>query len=298
MSDKPLIYIIYYSMYGHIATLGDAIKKGLEKNNNVNVEVYQVPETLSQDVLEKMGAPPKRDDPIIDIKNLPKADGYLFGVPTRFGFMPAQFKSFWDSTGSLWFSGELQGKFAGMFFSTSSQSGGQETTAWTHLPVFVHHQISFVPLGYGDAFPLLSKSDEVVGGSPYGAGTITGGDGKRMPSPTELQIAEIQGESFARILSKYKSSPADALTSTATATTSSDPAPHAAATTTTAADASVSATKAPAAASTAADVPASSSSAAHENSSAAPELNTKPSDSSVAKQGKMKKFLKRISKLF
>ncbi|PVV00414.1 hypothetical protein BB560_005205, partial [Smittium megazygosporum] len=204
MSAKPVIYVIYYSMYGHIATLGDSIVKGLEKSGSVDVKVFQVPETLDSTVLQVMTAPPKREGvPVITPAELPKADAYLFGIPTRFGTAPAQIKAFWDATGQLWQKGELAGKMAGIFFSTASQSGGQESTAWTFLPNLVHHQIIFVPLGYSKAFGLLTDSSQVTGGSAYGAGTVAGGDGSRQSSKAELEIAEIHGEYFASVVAKY-----------------------------------------------------------------------------------------------
>ncbi|PVU89066.1 hypothetical protein BB561_005569 [Smittium simulii] len=204
MSTKPVIYVIYYSMYGHIATLGDAVLEGLHKNDNVDVKTFVVPETLSEQVLEKMNAPPKREDvPIISPEDLPKADAYMFGLPTRFGTPPAQFKAFWDSTGQLWQNGELCGKMAATFFSTASQSGGQESTVWSMLPNLAHHQMLFVPLGYAKAFAQLTDNSQVSGGSAYGSGTIAGSDGSRQPSENELDIARIHGEYFASTVAQY-----------------------------------------------------------------------------------------------
>eukprot|EP01102_Stenamoeba_stenopodia_P003590 TRINITY_DN13775_c0_g1_i1.p1 TRINITY_DN13775_c0_g1~~TRINITY_DN13775_c0_g1_i1.p1 ORF type:complete len:207 (+),score=61.08 TRINITY_DN13775_c0_g1_i1:86-706(+) len=191
------IYVIYYSTYGHVAKLAQEVVKGAKKAG-VEVELYQVPETLSEEILAKMHAPPKADVPVIDVHNLPQADGFLFGFPTRFGAMAAQFKAFFDATGSLWSKGALAGKPAGFFFSTATQNGGQETTALTSVTQLAHHGMVFVPIGY--TTPLLFSDDAIRGGSPYGAGTLAGGDGSRQPSEKELAIAEHQGEYFAKFV--------------------------------------------------------------------------------------------------
>ncbi|KAJ1948818.1 hypothetical protein FBU59_001420, partial [Linderina macrospora] len=183
----PKVFIIYYSTYGHVLKLTESIKQGLESTGLVSVEIYQVPETLSDEILTKMHAPPKADYPVITADKLAEADGFLFGIPTRYGTAAAQVKSFFDSTGQLWAKGALQGKLGGFFFSTASQHGGQETTAMTFLPNFAHHGIVFVPLGYKN--PNLHINSEVVGGSPWGAGTVANGDGSRQPTELELAIA-------------------------------------------------------------------------------------------------------------
>eukprot|EP01102_Stenamoeba_stenopodia_P015573 TRINITY_DN5328_c0_g2_i1.p1 TRINITY_DN5328_c0_g2~~TRINITY_DN5328_c0_g2_i1.p1 ORF type:complete len:207 (-),score=36.58 TRINITY_DN5328_c0_g2_i1:101-721(-) len=202
MSAVPRIFVIYYSMYGHVAKLAQHVVKGA-KNTGAQVELYQVAETLPKELLEKIKAPPKAADvPVLDPQRLPEADGFLFGFPTRFGAMPSQFKGFFDSTGGLWAKGALVGKPAGFFFSTGSQNGGQETTALTSVTQLVHHGMVFVPLGYST--PLLFSDDAIRGGSPYGAGTIAGGDGSRQPSEKELAIAHHQGEYFAKFTAALK----------------------------------------------------------------------------------------------
>jgi NAD(P)H dehydrogenase (quinone) len=129
MSKKPTVFVIYYSMYGHIQKMAREVVKGLEKSG-VNAQLFQVAETLPQEVLTKMHAPPKASDvPEIQAAQLTDADGILFGLPTRFGMVPAQMKSFFDSCGQLWLSGALYGKFVGTFFSTGTLGAGQETTA-------------------------------------------------------------------------------------------------------------------------------------------------------------------------
>ncbi|KAJ1932911.1 hypothetical protein EC988_009297, partial [Linderina pennispora] len=181
-----------------------AVQEGLEKNSDVDVEVYQFPETLSDEILGKMHAAPKPDIPVITTDKLTEADGFLFGFPTRFGNAPAQVKAFFDATGGLWAKGALYGKAAGFFFSTGSQHGGQETTVMTFLPNLTHHGIVYVPLGFKN--PNLSDNSEVVGGSAWGAGTVAGGDGSRQPSEKELELASYQGEEFGKFISKLTAS--------------------------------------------------------------------------------------------
>ncbi|BFZ63597.1 hypothetical protein YB2330_004728 [Saitoella coloradoensis] len=191
------IAIVIYSMYGHIATMAEAVKAGIEKAGSEAV-IYQVPETLPQEVLTKMHAPGKRDYPIATIETLESHSAFIFGIPTRFGNFPAQFKAFFDQTGGLWATGALAGKLAGVFVSTASPGGGQESTAMNAMSTFAHHGMIYVPLGYSRTFAQLTNLEEVHGGSAWGAGTFAGGDGSRMPSALELEVAGIQGESFAQ----------------------------------------------------------------------------------------------------
>ena len=182
--------------------LAEEIKKGIEAKGDVEAVIYRVPETLSSEVLEKMGAPPKADYPVITAADLELADGFMFGLPTRFGMAAAQMKAFWDSTGGQWQSQSLAHKPAGIFVTTGTQGGGQETTALTWITQLTHQQMLFVPLGYGyaEAFTM----EELKGGSPYGAGSYAGADGSRMPTATEKKIAGIQGERFAVVVKKLK----------------------------------------------------------------------------------------------
>uniref|UniRef100_A0A061SPA8 NAD(P)H dehydrogenase (quinone) n=1 Tax=Tetraselmis sp. GSL018 TaxID=582737 RepID=A0A061SPA8_9CHLO len=189
----PVVYVVYYSMYGHVKKLADSVASGLQEAG-VEVRLFQVPETLPEEVLQKMSAPAKPDDPIITAEQLVEADGVLFGIPTRFGMMASQMKSFLDSTGGLWLNGRLIGKPAGMFCSTGSQGGGQETTALTAITQLAHHGMLFVPLGYSNM--KLADMSELHGGSPYGAGTFAGSDGSRNPSDLELELARHQGKMF------------------------------------------------------------------------------------------------------
>ncbi|GAA0169186.1 hypothetical protein Leryth_025973 [Lithospermum erythrorhizon] len=197
------IYIVYYSMYGHVLKLAEEIKKGAESVDGVEVKLWQVAETLPEEVLGKMYAPPKGEAPIVTPDDLAAADGYLFGFPTRFGMMASQFKAFFDSTGGLWQSGGLVGKPAGLFFSTGSQGGGQETTALTAITQLTHHGMIFVPIGYTFG-PGMFDMETIKGGSPYGSGTYAGVDGARQPTEAELKQAFHQGKYTAEIVKKFK----------------------------------------------------------------------------------------------
>lgn len=189
-------------MYGHVETLAKEIQKGANSVEGVEATLYQVPETLPNEVLGKMHAPPKSDVPILDPKHLPDADGFLFGFPTRYGMMAAQFKAFLDATGGLWKSQSLAGKPAGIFISTGSQNGGQETTALTAITQLTHHGMIFVPIGYTFGAGMF-ELEEVKGGSPYGSGTFAG-DGTRQPTKLELEQAFHQGKYTAQIVKKLK----------------------------------------------------------------------------------------------
>lgn len=197
----PRVAIIIYTLYGHTAVLAEAQKRGVEAAGG-EADIYQVPETLSDDILKAMGGPPKPSYPIATLQTLQEYDAFLFGIPTRFGNFPAQWKAFWDSTGGLWAQGTLHGKIAGVFVSTGT-GGGNEVTVVNSLSVLAHHGIIFVPLGYKNAFAELSNVQEVHGGSPWGAGTISGSDGSRQPSELELKIHEIQGKTFYETTQKF-----------------------------------------------------------------------------------------------
>ncbi|KAF2682703.1 benzoquinone reductase [Lentithecium fluviatile CBS 122367] len=199
----PKIAIVYYSMYGHIKQLAEAEKKGAEEAG-ATVKLFQVEETLPSEVLSKMYAPPKPTDveTITDPTVLEEYDGFLFGIPTRYGNFPAQWKTFLDKTGKQWASGGFYGKYAGLFVSTAGLGGGQESTAIAAMSTLAHHGIIYVPFGYAKAFAQLTDLTEVHGGSPWGAGTFASSDGSRQPSAKELEIATIQGKSFAETLAK------------------------------------------------------------------------------------------------
>ncbi|KAH7302103.1 hypothetical protein KP509_23G056500 [Ceratopteris richardii] len=188
-------------MYGHVEALAKKIKEGVDSVDGVEGLLFRVPETLTPDVLEKMRAPPKDESiPVISAHELSDADGIIFGFPTRYGIMAAQMKAFFDSTGSLWRQQDLAGKPAGLFVSTGTQGGGQETTAWTAITQLAHHGMLFVPVGYTFGAGMF-KFDEIRGGTPYGAGTYAG-DGTRVPTVTELALAEHQGRYTAGIVQR------------------------------------------------------------------------------------------------
>ncbi|KAG5614349.1 hypothetical protein H5410_014173 [Solanum commersonii] len=202
-STKNLkIFIVFYSMYGHVESLARRIKKGIETMEGVEGVLYRAPETMSEDVLVKIQAPLK-DDSIPEISlpsDLVDADGFLFGFPTRFGCMAGQMKALFDSVGNLWKEQKLAGKPAGFFVSSGSQGGGQETTAWTAITQLAHHGMLFVPIGYTFGAGMFDM-DMVRGGSPYGAGVFTG-DGSREATEVELALAEYQGKYMATIVKK------------------------------------------------------------------------------------------------
>lgn len=200
----PRVAVIIYSLHGHIARMAESVKQGVAaaQGSKGSVQIYQVAETLSPEILTRMRAPPKPDYPVIVPDDLLKYDGYLLGVPTRYGTMPAQWRAFWDATGQLWQRGALHRKHAGVFVSSGSLGGGQEQTVVSALSTFAHHGIVFVPLGYKPVVAELSNIQEVHGGSPWGAGTLAGGDGKRQPSELELKVAFEQGKDFYDTLSR------------------------------------------------------------------------------------------------
>jgi len=151
-----------------------------------------------------MYAPAKPTDvPVLeDPAVLAEYDAFLLGIPTRYGNFPAQWKAFWDKSGKQWSSGGFWGKYAGLFVSTASMGGGQESTAIAAMSTLSHHGIIYVPFGYAKAFPQMTDLSEPHGGGPWGAGTLAGPDGSRQPSARELEIATIQGEEFYKTVAK------------------------------------------------------------------------------------------------
>jgi len=199
---KAKVLVLYYSTWGHVRQMAVEIASGL-KEAGCDVTIKQVPETLSEEILKKMYAVDQKsakDHPLAKVDELPDYDGFMFGIPTRYGVMPAQWKAFLDATGSLWQKGALVGKPVGIFFSTSTVAGGQETTALTTVTCLTHHGMLFVPMGY--TTPDLMNLTEVHGGSPYGAGTLSGPDGKRQPSDLEKRVARHHGAHVGLIISK------------------------------------------------------------------------------------------------
>ncbi|KAG8371492.1 hypothetical protein BUALT_Bualt13G0093300 [Buddleja alternifolia] len=195
----------YYSLYGHVEIMAREIQRGANSVPDVEATLWQVPETLENRILEKMKAPAKPDD-VGEIRpeQLVEADGFIFGSPSRFGVMAAQFKAFFDATHDIWATQALAGKPAGIFWSTGFHGGGQELTALTTITQLAHHGMIFVPVGYTFGSGMFEMED-VKGGSPYGAGTYAA-DGSREPTELELQQAFHQGKYIAQITKKLKNS--------------------------------------------------------------------------------------------
>ncbi|KAK2447137.1 NAD(P)H dehydrogenase (quinone) fqr1 [Trifolium repens] len=198
------VYIIYHSTYGHVEKLAEEILKGATSVEGVEAKLWQVPEILSEEVLKKMKASPRSEVPDISPKQLPEADGFLFGFPARYGNMSAHFRAFFDATGSLWNKQALAGKPASFFFATASQGSGQEEVAFTSIPQLVHHGMLYVPIGYTFGAGMF-EMEKVKGGSPYGSGTF-GEHGIGEPSELELAQAFHQGKYLAGIAKKLKGS--------------------------------------------------------------------------------------------
>jgi len=184
--------------------MAQAIAEGAKTVSGARVEIRRVPETLPQEVLEKMGAVEAQKNfahiPVCTVDELPNADAIIFGTPTRFGNMCGQMRQFLDATGQLWARGSLVGKVGSVFTSSATQHGGQESTILTFHVTLLHH--GFVVVGLPYAFQGQMRIDEITGGSPYGASTIAGGDGSRMPSENELEAARFQGKHVAGIALK------------------------------------------------------------------------------------------------
>ena len=198
------VLVVFYSMYGHIYRMAEAVAEGVREVAGAEVLLRRVPETLSTEILTKMGAiePQKAfaHIPVCTVDELPEADAIIFGTPTRFGNMCGQMKQFIDATGKLWMGGKLVGKVGSVFTSSATQHGGQESTILTfHVPLFAQGMI-IVGLPY--AFQGLMKMDEITGGSPYGASTIAGTSGERTPTDNELAGARFQGRHVATIAAK------------------------------------------------------------------------------------------------
>ena len=202
MSTRVLV--VFYSTYGHIHRMAEAEAEGAREVEGVEVALKRVPETLPPDVLAKMGAVEAQkafaNVPIATVDDLAEADGIIFGTPTRFGNMAAQMKQFLDATGQLWMKGALVGKVGSVFTSSGTQHGGQETTIFTFYAPLLHQGMVIAGLPY--AFTGQMGVEEIKGGSPYGASTIAGPDGSRMPSQVELDGARWQGRYVAGIAKK------------------------------------------------------------------------------------------------
>ncbi len=193
------VLVLYYSSYGHIETMAQAVAQGA-RAGGAEVTIRRVPELVPEEIALGSGIKLDQAAPIATVDELPSYDAIVFGTPTRFGNMTAQMRNFLDQTGSLWAKGALVGKVGSVFTSTATQHGGQETTILTFIPTLMHHGMVVVGLPY--AFAGQTGLEEIKGGSPYGASTITGGDGSRMPSAVELEGARWQGRHVAQIAAK------------------------------------------------------------------------------------------------
>ena len=200
------VQVIFYSMYGHVHTMAEAVAAGAREVDGAEVSIYRVPELVSDEVLERTGAKAaqaaQKHIPIATTDQLTQADAIIFGTPTRFGNMCAQMRNFLDQTGGLWAKQALVGKVGSVFVSTATQHGGQETTITSFHTTLLHQGMVVVGVPYSASG--LSVTDEVSGGSPYGATTIAGSDGKRQPSANELEVARFQGRHVAEIARKLK----------------------------------------------------------------------------------------------
>lgn len=198
------VLIVYYSTYGHIHKMAGAIAEGVRKIDGAGAVMKRVPETLPETVIEKMGAAEAQKSmahvPVCTVDELAEADAVIFGTPTRFGNMCGQMRQFLDATGRLWAEGALIGKVGSVFTSSATQHGGQESTILSFHITLLHH--GFVVVGLPYAFQGQMRTDEITGGSPYGASTIAGGSGERMPSENELDAARFQGRHVAEITSR------------------------------------------------------------------------------------------------
>jgi NAD(P)H dehydrogenase (quinone) len=198
------VLIPFYSLYGHISAMAQAVAEGVDQVPGAVAILRRVPETLSPEIIEKMGATEAQKSlsvvPVCAVDELAAADAIIFGTPTRFGNMCGQMRQFLDATGELWLKGALVGKAGSVFCSTATQHGGQETTILTFLCTLMHHGMVVVGLPY--AFQGQMRLDEITGGSPYGATTLAGADGSRMPSANELDGARFQGRHVAGIAMK------------------------------------------------------------------------------------------------
>jgi NAD(P)H dehydrogenase (quinone) len=201
------VLIIQYSMYGHIYKMSEAIAEGVHEVKGCEALIRRVPETLSAEVLQKMGALEAQKGmahlPVATVGEMPEADAIIFGTPTRFGNMCGQMRQFLDATGGLWLDGSLVGKVGSVFTSSATQHGGQESTILSFHITLLHQGMVVVGLPYTFAGQMVIS--EITGCSPYGASTIAGGKGERMPSDNELAGARFQGAHVARIALKLKS---------------------------------------------------------------------------------------------
>jgi NAD(P)H dehydrogenase (quinone) len=198
------IQVVFYSMYGHIYRMAEAVAEGARSIEGAEVSLHQVAELVPLEALERTGAAQARNAfahiPLALVHELAAADAVIFGTPTRFGNMCAQMRNFLDQTGPLWAQGALIGKVGSVFTSTATQHGGQETTITSFHSTLLHHGMIIVGVPYSEQ--RLMNMQEITGGSPYGASTLAAPDGSRWPSENELAIARTQGQRVAEIAKK------------------------------------------------------------------------------------------------
>ncbi|WP_313528335.1 NAD(P)H:quinone oxidoreductase type IV [Shinella sp.] len=193
------VLVLYYSAYGHIETMAYAVAEGA-KSAGADVIVKRVPELVSEEVAKASYYKMDQKAEIAKVDELADYDAIIVGAGTRFGTVASQMRNFWDQTGGLWAAGKLVGKVGSVFTSSATQHGGQESTILGFIPTLLHHGLVVAGLPY--AFQGQMGVDEIKGGSPYGASTITDGDGSRQPSQVELDAARFQGAHVAKIAAK------------------------------------------------------------------------------------------------
>lgn len=193
------VLVLYYSAYGHIEAMAKAVAEGA-KSAGAEVTIKRVPELVPEEVAKGSHYKLDQEAPIADPNELDQYDAIIVGAGTRYGTVASQMRNFWDQTGGLWAQGKLVGKVGSVFTSSATQHGGQESTILGFIPTLMHHGMIVVGLPY--AFQGQMGLEEIKGGSPYGASTITGGDGSRMPSEVELEAARYQGAHVAKIAAK------------------------------------------------------------------------------------------------
>jgi NAD(P)H dehydrogenase (quinone) len=198
------VQVIFYSMYGHVYKMAQAVVEGAKQVPGADVSLYQVAELIPDEVLEKYGAKAAKAAhakvPVATVDQLADAHAIIFGTPTRFGNMAAQMRNFLDQTGGLWMKGGLIGKVGSVFASTGTQHGGQETTITSFHSTLLHHGMVIVGVPYSESG--LMHMGDISGGTPYGATTLAGSDGSRQPSENELKIARYQGKHVTEIAGK------------------------------------------------------------------------------------------------
>ncbi len=196
------VLILYYSSYGHIERMAQAIAEGAASVGGTEVTLMRVPELVPDEVARKAGMKTDQRAPVASVDELAHYDAIVFGTPTRFGNMTAQMRNFLDQTGGLWVKGALVGKVGSVFASTGTQNGGQETTITSFHTTLLHHGMVIVGVPY--TVPGLTNMEEITGGTPYGASTLAGGDGSRRPSANEKEIARFQGRHVAEIAKRLR----------------------------------------------------------------------------------------------